>query len=417
MPSLTRRGILASLAGVAAAGGARPARAENEVRIGALYPLTGSSSGVGRGNRAALEITAEMINYNHHPFDLLLGDGGGLDRLGGAQVSLVFADHAGDPAKARSEAKRLIVEEKVAALIGTYQSATAVTVSEVAEQHGVPFVSADNSAPDLHRRGLKWFFRTTPHDGMFTRAMFDLIRAAGSRTGRHARTVALVYENSAFGLGSSAAQRASAAEAGLEVVDDLKYEANSASLNDEARVLQGADADILLPSSYTEDAVLLMQGLSKAGCKPRAVIAQAAGFQEQAFLSAVGDLAEGVMSRSSFALDAVRFRPGILDMNDFYHARSGVDLNDNTARQVVALQVLADAINRAGSLRADDIRAALVATDIPGDQTIMPWRGVRFDAQGQNVLATPVIQQVEDRVYHTVFPADLAIRRLNWKVA
>ncbi len=414
---LTRRALLVSSAILGVLGGTRPARAANEVKIGALYPLTGGSAEVGQRDRAALEITAEMINFSHQPFPLLLGNGGGLDGLGGAQINLIFADHRGDPAKARSEAKRVIVEEKVVALIGTYQNAMASTVSEVAEQHEIPFLSADNSTPILHRRGLKWFFRTTPHDEMFTQAMFDLIGAAGTRTKRPARMVALFYEDSLFGLGSSAVQRKLAAEAGLTVVADVKDSANSSSLAQEAQTLSDTNADVLLPSSYTADAIQLLRSLDKLGYKPHAVIAQAAGFQEQAFLSAVGSLSGGVLSRSSFASDALRFRPGILDTNEFYRARAGIDLNDNTARQVVALQVLADAINRSGSTKAEDIRAAQIATDVPGDQTIMPWRGVRFDVQGQNVLATPVVQQVENGIYHTVFPSDLAIRRLNWNVS
>ena len=46
---------------------------------------------------------------------------------------------------------------------------------------------------------------------------------------------------------------------------------------------------------------------------------------------------------------------------------------------VTAGLVLADAINRAGSAKPEAIRVALRATDIKGDQTIMPWREVRRD--------------------------------------
>ena len=145
-------------------------------------------------------------------------------------------------------------------------------------------------------------------------------------------------------------------------------------------------------------------------------MAQAAGFQEQAFLTAAGPLAEGVFSRSSFALDAGASRPAIAAVNAAYRAKSGKDLNDNTSRQVVAMQVLADAINRAGSGKPDDIRRALIATDLPGDQTIMPWRGVRFDSTGQNVLATPVIQQVVNGVFRTVYPAAVAVQEPAWNV-
>ena len=49
--------------------------------------------------------------------------------------------------------------------------------------------------------------------------------------------------------------------------------------------------------------------------------------------------------------------------------------------------MLADAINRAGSTDREKIREALVATDVPGDQLIMPWKGVKFDEIGQNIEA------------------------------
>jgi len=78
--------------------------------------------------------------------------------------------------------------------------------------------------------------------------------------------------------------------------------------------------------------------------------------------------------------------------------------------------VLADAINRAGSTKPEDIRKALVATDIKGIDMIMPWRGVKFDATGQNTEGTPVIQQVKDGVYHTVWPFDLAAAEVVWAV-
>ncbi len=197
---------------------------------------------------------------------------------------------------------------------------------------------------------------------------------------------------------------------------DIKYRANSPSLSAEAQRLKAANADVIMPSSYTSDAILLLRSMAEIGYKPPAIMAQAAGFQEQAFLTAAGPLADGVFSRSSFAIDATKSRPAITAVNGAYKAKSGKDLNDNTSRQVVAVQTLADAINRAGSAKPDDIRKALVATDIPGDQTIMPWKGVKFDATGQNTEATPVIQQVFSGSYVTVYPAAVAVREPVWTV-
>jgi branched-chain amino acid transport system substrate-binding protein len=398
---------------LAMAGGV--ACAADDVVIGALYPMTGPNAQVGNDAKAAMETAAEIVN-GRHDIPMLLGKGGGLDRLGGARVRLIFADHQGDPQKARAEAERLITQEHVVALIGSYQSATAATISQVADRYEVPYLSADNSSPSLNQRGLKWFFRTSPHDIMFTQAMFDFFRDIGAKTGRKVKSVVLFHEDTIFGTDSANAQKQMAEAAGIKVTADIRYRGNSPSLSAEVQQIKVADADVIMPSSYTSDAILLMRGLHDVGYTPKAVMAQSAGFAEQAFIDAVGPLAEGVMSRSAFALDAAKARPAIPAVNALYRARNNKDLNDNTGREITALIVLADAINRAGSMDEDKIRAALMATDIPGDQTIMPWKGIKFDSTGQNIAATPVIQQITGGKYHTIYPFDVATQEAVWNV-
>jgi branched-chain amino acid transport system substrate-binding protein len=395
--------------------GAASARAADDVVIGALYPMTGPNAQVGNDARAAMETAVEIINGTHD-VPMLLGKGGGLDKLGGAKVRLIFADHQGDPQKARAEAERLITQEHVVALIGSYQSATAATISQVADRYEVPYMSADNSSPSLNQRGLKWFFRTSPHDIMFTQAMFDFFHDIGAKTGRKVKSVALFHEDTIFGTDSSNAQKQMAEAAAIKVAADIRYRGNSPSLSAEVQQIKAADADVIMPSSYTSDAILLMRGMHDVGYTPKAIMAQSAGFAEQAFIDAVGPLAEGVMSRSAFALDAAKARPAIPAVNALYRAHNNKDLNDNTGREITALIVLADAINRAGSTDEDKIHAALIATDIPGDQTIMPWKGIKFDSTGQNVAATPVIQQVKGGAYHTIYPFDVASEDVVWNV-
>ncbi len=152
------------------------ARAADDVVIGAIYPLTGNAAPIGADAKAAIETMLEIINGQHEKVPMLMGGGGGLDRLGGAKLRVVFADHQNDPQKARAEAERLITQEHVVALIGSYTSATAATISQVAERYEVPYLALDNSSPSLNKRGLKWFFRTSPHDEMFTAAMFDFFK-------------------------------------------------------------------------------------------------------------------------------------------------------------------------------------------------------------------------------------------------
>ncbi len=387
-----------------------------DIVIGAIYPLTGNAAQIGADAQAAISVISDIINTEHTPIPMLLGKGGGLPHLGNAHIKIIFADHQNDPQKARAEAERLITQDHVVALIGSYTSATAVTISQVAERYEVPYLAMDNSSPSLNQRGLKWFFRTSPHDEMFTQAMFDFYKAMAEKTGKPVTSVALFYEDSIFGTDSSNVQRRLAEANHIKVAADIKYRANSPSLSAEAQRLKSAAADVLMPSSYTSDAILLLRSMNEIGYTPPAILAQAAGFQEQAFLTAVGPLAEGAMSRSSFALDATTSRPAIAPVNALYRAKNNKDLNDNTSRQIVAVQILADAIDRAGSAKPDDIRLALIKTDVPGDQTIMPWKGIKFDETGQNVEATPVIQQVTGGIYHTIYPFDVAVQAPVWNV-
>ena len=396
------------------AAGLATARAE-DITIGAIYPLTGNAAQIGADAQAAIGVITDIINTDHAPIPMLLGHGGGLPHMQGAHIRVIFADHQNDPQKARAEAERLITQEHVVALVGSYTSATAATISQVAERYEVPYMALDNSSPSLNQRGLKWFFRTSPHDIMFTQAMFDFMKAEGEKTGHPVHSVSLFYEDSIFGTDSSNVQRKMADAAGMKVAADIKYRANSPSLSSEAQKLKAADADVVLPSSYTSDAILLLRSDNEVGYHPT-ILAQAAGFQEQSFLSAAGPLAEGAMSRSSFALDADKTRPAIPAVNAMYRAKSGKDLNDNTSRQIVGVEILADAIDRAGSSKPEDIRVALTKTDVPGDQTIMPWQGVKFDSTGQNTEATPVIQQIKDGTYHTVYPFDIAVQAPVWTV-
>jgi branched-chain amino acid transport system substrate-binding protein len=391
------------------------AAAPPDVVIGAIFPLSGNAAAIGHDAQMALETEADIIN-GHDNVPMLLGQGGGLPGLGGAKVKLVFADSQNSPQIARSEAERLITEDHVVAIIGSYTSATAVTISQICNRYEVPYISADNSAPSLSQQGLQWFFRTSPTDVDFSKAMFAFFTSIGKQTGRPVHSIAIIHENSVFGTSSATVQESLAKAAGIKVLADISYQANSPSLSVEAERLRAANADVVMPSSYTSDAILLVRSMHDVGYTPKAIVAQDAGFVDPNFYAAVGPLGNDVMSRSSFAIDATKARPAIPKVNALFHARDNKDLNDLTGRELTALQVLADAINRAKSTNNMALQTALRATDIPGDQTIMPWTGVKFDSTGQNIEGTPVIEQRQNGVWHTIYPLDVATAKAVWNV-
>jgi branched-chain amino acid transport system substrate-binding protein len=402
--TITRRDVLLGAAATAALMPLAARAQTSEVVIGATYPLSGAGAQVGVDAQRAFETAVDIIN-NDQDFDLPLANG--------AKIRLVYADTQGDPQKGRAEAERLITQEKVCAILGSYQSAVAVTISQICERYQTPFLSADNSSPSLHRRGLKYYFRASPHDEMFSAGMFDFLDAM-KKKGAKAETLALFHEDTIFGTDSANAQTKLATERGYKIVADIKYRANSPSLSAEVQQLKAANADVLLPSSYTTDGILLVKTMAELGYKPNAIVAQAAGFSEKALYDAVGDKLEGAITRGSFSLDLAAKRPMVGKINDLFKAKSGKDLNDNTSRQFMAMIIMADAINRAKSTDGEKIRDALAATEMSGEQTIMPWKRVKFDEMGQNNDADPVLLQYVGGKFVTIFPSQAAVADAIW---
>ncbi len=62
------------------------------------------------------------------------------------------------------------------AMIGAYQSSVTKTASQATERLKIPYVCSDSSSPTLTERGFKYFFRVSPHDGIFARDQFKFLK-------------------------------------------------------------------------------------------------------------------------------------------------------------------------------------------------------------------------------------------------
>jgi branched-chain amino acid transport system substrate-binding protein len=134
--------------------------AQQTVKIGAIFSLSGNAANAGIHAKAAIEVAVDIINNDHPELgDFPLAKGAGLPGLGGAKVEVVFVDNQGSHATGQNQALRLITEEKIVALTGAYQSGITLTVSAITEKYGVPFVNDESVTAGLTERGFKWFFR------------------------------------------------------------------------------------------------------------------------------------------------------------------------------------------------------------------------------------------------------------------
>jgi branched-chain amino acid transport system substrate-binding protein len=100
-----------------------------------------------------------------------------------------------------------------------------------------------------------------------------------------------------------------------------------------------------------------------------------------------------------------------------YKAKTGRDLDDTSARNMQAFLALAEAIDRAGSSDPDKIRDALTKTDLKPDQLMMGYQGIKFDATGQNSLASTYLIQLHGKHYELVWPEQAAASTLQWPMS
>ena len=173
MVKVTRRATAAAAAALLALGLSVEASAQDTVKIGAVYPLSGNAASAGNYEKMAIELAAEVVNNGNAELAKVLpfiSATGGLPGMKGAKIQVVVADNQGTPAAGANQTLRLITQEKVAAVIGSYQSGITETTSAIAEKYGTPFVNPESVAANLTERGFKWFFRVTPVAADFAKA-------------------------------------------------------------------------------------------------------------------------------------------------------------------------------------------------------------------------------------------------------
>jgi branched-chain amino acid transport system substrate-binding protein len=187
-----RKLVTAITFGLALAAGDAPA--QENIKIGLIMPLTGNSATAGQQARAAVELGAEIVNGNYP--DLAgspLAGSAGLPNLKNARVQIITANDQGNPAVGEKQTARLINEERVVAVQGSYASSVTLAASAVAEQSRIPFMAGNSTAANITARGFKWIFRGTPHATDFAKTYMTFL--ADLRLANHPiRTIGIVYE-------------------------------------------------------------------------------------------------------------------------------------------------------------------------------------------------------------------------------
>jgi len=383
-----------------------------DVKIGVIYPLTGNAASAGQSAKDAVELAAEIVNTAHPELKALpLAATSGLPNLGGAKIVLDQADHQGNPQVGQQQTLRLITQDHVVAMLGSYHSSVSLVATAVAERQGIPFLVADSVALNITSRGFKWTFRSGPIAPDFAKAYADFLTDL-RKSGKKIDTIAIVNENTDYGSSVAASILEAAKTANISVAAQIPYNANSSDVSAQVLQLKTAKPDAVIFISYTADTILYFKTMKNLDYLPPIIIGDDAGFSDPTFIPNVGDLAQGAVNRSAFDIG----KPGSNSyiINEMFKAKYHRDLDDTSARWMQGFFVLADAINRAGSTEPEKIQAALKATNLTADQLMIGYRGVKFDETGQNTLSATYLIQLQGKQYVSVWPENRATAKLQY---
>ena len=109
---------------------------------------------------------------------------------------------APDPSAGKSEAERIISQEGVKLITGTYASPLGIAISAEAERHGVVHWETIASADIITKRGYKHVFQVGPAASRYGKAALDFTKdELAKRLDKKLEDlrIALLWENRAFG--------------------------------------------------------------------------------------------------------------------------------------------------------------------------------------------------------------------------
>ena len=339
---------LAGAAGLAAATSymlsLREMRAGVSLRIGALYNLTGELASIDVPGLQGMRLAAGEINQER----------GGLL---GRSVELIAIDGRSDPATIARAAAEMIDTYQVAAIGGLNDSDGAEAAGPVTQRAGIPFVTAGATLPALPEMVGDFFFMACYGDDTQAFAIADF--AAGALGARTAWL--LVNEDSEYtaALARYFAQRFTR-QGGRIVLED-SYPLDTTDFSSPIVRLRALSPtpEVLFAAALPAEAGPLVLQLRQAGfAQP---ILSGDGFDTPDLPATAGSSATRVFYSTHVAYDdpdpavqrfVATYRAAYGSLPDTAFAALGYD----------TLNLIADAVVRAGSSMPAAIRAALADT-------------------------------------------------------
>lgn len=389
------------------------------IRVGAIYPLSGSQGQGGIDEHRGALLAVELVNAD-----------GGID---GRPIEIVSIDVPA--AEAASSAVEDFAADGIDIVIGSYGSTISAPASETAAANDMLFweTGAVGTLTDRSEQGVRTF-RMPPTGAVLGRNAIEFVHGPLTDAfGRDAAELryAVSFVDDVYGRSVAGGALQAARELGLDVVGTFGYDVVTASYDALAQRIDRSGADVLFVSAYLEDAIGLRRALVRNGVDLLASIGTSSSYCMPEFGETLGDDAVGLFASdkpSGASIDPFALRAEGADLLE--RARAAYDerwhedmspaaLAGFSAAWALFAEVMpaaAGSVNGAPS--PDAIADAALETDLPMG-SLPNGSGLRFGelgtaTAGDNVAAAAVIWEwLEPGSAMVVWPPGLATHEVQ----
>ncbi len=389
-------GLLAVVAiAVAACGGSSPSAPTtgSTIVLGAPLGLTGSLT---------KESTLTQQGYNLWS-DWINAKGGIVVNNVKHPVTIKYYDDTSNANQSAVLMQKLITEDKANFLLGPYGSAATATDAAIAEQNQIPMVEANGAAQAIFNQGYKYTFGVLSPANKYLEGVIDMAATLNPKP----TTIAMLSADDNFSLEVANAINAYAPTKGMSIVLFKKYKNGATNLSAEVQAAKAANPDIVLNSGHLTEAIAINKAAKQQKLNAK-IFAYSVGPSTPDFITSLGADANYVYDGSQWT-PQVKYTPAFYLSEAQYVAAykakypGAGDPDYHVAESTAACLALERAIENAGSLDAKKVRDALAKLDV----TVF-FGEVKFDSRGINIFKPMVVEQIQNGVHHTVFPANVA---------
>jgi branched-chain amino acid transport system substrate-binding protein len=369
--------------------GEEPMDAPESITIGAVVPLTGAFAGGGaqieRGYRYAVEAINEAGGVSVEEFGVSL------------PLELVVRDDASDPNQTASNMEEL-GGAGVVAYLGGFATPVVAAGTAIAERSEIPYLAVATSTQALHEQGFRYFFSPFPKSPDMAVTTFEMLNGLIPEGDRPLR-VGIFQESTDWGEELGPLWAENAAGNGYEVVLHETYAPGATDFTDIILKAQAADVQALLSLPTPPDGFAIYQQMGELGWKPPFnLVVRAADVPTW---NDLGEAGEGVVMSTPWH-PGLGF-PGTEEVNARHLDEEGRPADPVVGSAYALVEILADAIERAGTLDHEAVRDAIAATD--GLSTIIG--PITFRENGTAPVPNPLMQRVAGAI-ELIWPADAA---------